>query len=84
MRKVDEIKWLTDENYHTEALALGAAMIGLDHLAKRFDLIQQLQNLEGSLVWPLGEYRNALAEVLEREAERLLTAEEARIFLASY
>jgi hypothetical protein len=55
---------LTDNNCHTLALQTVADMFGLKAFSERFQLIEKLHLIEGSMPYDLGLYRSSLSKEL--------------------
>ena len=81
---VKRITTLTDRNAHTEALILGAEMLGASGVVKKLKLVLQLHNLEGHLPTPLGEYRRILYEEVMRLAKQSLDREQFQSFYGAF
>ena len=75
---------LVGRNHHVEAYALGSKMLGLGVLAQKFELVSQIQKLEGSIPPGVNKYRDSLYDDLMREAERKLSPDEYEEFHASF
>jgi hypothetical protein len=73
---VDQIGRLTNRNLHTEALILGAKMLGLTELVKKIELLLKLHKLIGYLPRSLSEFQHELYQEFMNAAKRVLTTEE--------
>ena len=58
------IENLTDNNCHTLALQTVADMFGFKSFSERFQLIEKLHLIEGSMPYDLGLYRSSLSKEL--------------------
>ncbi len=83
-RTIQKIRKMTDRNDHTKAYIEGCKMIGARQLGKKFELLEQLQKLEGHLPGPLSQYRYSLYQDMMKEAERSLDPEEYKEFYGSF
>lgn len=81
---VDRIKTLTGRNHHAEAYLFGAKMLGAPMLAKKFSLVQQLQDLEGHRPQGLGEYQYGLYKQMMQYAKQVLRPEEYELFYQAF
>jgi hypothetical protein len=81
---IDKLKKLTEQNDHDAAYILGAKSLGLTHLAKKFELIKSLADLEGHLPHGLSEYRYGVYKEMMKAAEQHLPADEYQAFYHSF
>lgn len=81
---IKTIAKLTDENQVVKALVTGAKMLGLTDMAKKVELVGQIQALEGHLPTGLKQYRDSLYDLLMAEAKKLLNEDEYRQFYGAY
>lgn len=79
---VEKITKLKESNHHTEAYLLGAGMLGLKELAKKFDLLRQLVELEGHN--PFRSYEYGLYQALLASARVELDPKEYLLFYAAF
>ena len=83
-KTIREIERLTDDNQHIEALILGAQMLKLKSLTKKFQLIGIICRMEGHVPTGIGKYRDTLYEKLMKYAKKTLSSTEFRAFYAAY
>jgi hypothetical protein len=81
---IQDIERLVDGNHHTEAYALAAKKLGAKALAKKFELVQELQKIEGNIPSDLRKYRDSLYDVLMGEAKRLLSDDDYEEFHSAF
>ena len=67
-------------NDYTGALRLAAKMLGSEKLEKQFELINELQGLDGSLNSNLEKYRMDLSKEIDSIAEKNLSKDDYRSF----
>lgn len=82
--QLDQLKELTNRNYHAEALVLGAKLLGARALGKKLDLVRQLRDLEGFMPPGLGKYRDTLLDALMEHAKRSLSEEDYQAFYGCF
>ena len=75
---------MTSSNYHVNALIVGSKMLGYAKLVEQFELVQRLQELEGYLPDPLGQYRFMLYTNMMGQAKRDLSEEDFKRFHDAY
>jgi hypothetical protein len=75
-RTVAKIARLTDINNHTEAIILGAKMLGYTKLVRVLEHVLAIQELENHLPQALGEYRLDLEHAFMDQAKRDLTLQQ--------
>jgi len=81
---VAKISEMTDNNYHTEALIVGAQFLGLYALCEKLVHVQALWKLEGRMPHHLGQYRDTLMNDLFTEAKKRLTEDQYSSFHGAY
>ena len=63
-KDIEIIANLTDNNCHTESLEKIARMFDLRQYYRRFELIEKLHDIEGSMPTDLAQYRSRLSREL--------------------
>lgn len=84
INEVEKLKRMTARNLHTEALLLGAQMIGATLLAKKIKHILELHKLEGVMPKELHEYRNGLYDAMMKYAKSALDEDEFESFHSAF
>jgi hypothetical protein len=73
---VKKIARMTDRNDHGGAMEEAAKLIGDKESAKRFNLINQIHDLDGSIDGDLSKYRYKAYRWMKDEAEKKLSSED--------
>lgn len=81
---IADIKQLTNDNFHSEALAAGAHYLGHHELKKKFDDVVAQHVREGGLSKKLSLHRSKLATQLFDHAEKTLSGSTLKKFHDAY
>ena len=81
---IDRINRMTDRNLHSEALVLGAELLGARALRDKLQLVAKLHDLEGSMPPQLKGYRDYLYDSMMTLAKRQLDPEEFKRFYNAF
>jgi len=80
---VKRIAKMTDWNDHGGAMEMAAKLIGDKDAAKRFNLINQIHDLDGSLDGDLSKYRYKAYQWMKDEAKKKLSTKEYEMLLGA-
>jgi len=75
---------MTDRNAHSEALVLGAELLGAKALRDKLQLVAKLHDLEGSMPPQLKGYRDYLYDSLMTLAKQKLSPDEYKSFYGAF
>jgi len=81
---IEEIRQLTAGNQHSEALVVGARMLGAVGLESKLKLVGELHELEGYLPHDLGNYRRILYQAVMDYAYEELSDVEYKLFYGAF
>lgn len=81
---INKIRKMVDRNDHTNAMAVGAKMLGNLKLEKIFKAISSIQDIEGYLPHNLSLYRYDKLQDMYKEAEKRLDQEDYELFYSAY
>lgn len=84
LMSIDKIRSMTRRNNHSEAYAAGAEALGARKLAKQFELLAQLRDLEGHMPRTLGDYQYQLYQDMMTYAKRVLDEDTYDQFYGSF
>lgn len=83
-KTVKEIAELTEGNNHTEAIVLGAELLGATKYVKIAKLINQIIGLEGHSPSDLSKYSHSIYEEVVKLAKQKLSPEEYELFYRAF
>lgn len=81
---IDRIRRMTDRNAHSEALVLGAELLGAKALKDKLQLVAKLHDLEGSMPPQLKGYRDYLYDSMMTWAKKKLSTDEYKSFYGAF
>jgi hypothetical protein len=81
---IPRIKSLIKRNKHSDAYVLGATVLGVPSLAKKFELVAEIVKLEGFMPRPIGDYQFETYEDMLLHAKQHLEGDVYNSFKAAF